>query len=128
MLVGHIGQDANETPAGYAKFSLATSETYKDKKGEFHQSTQWHSVIVFNENLVKYALKNFKKGLMVYVEGKITYREAIGKDGLKKNFVDVVVGRKSGDMKIMHKPKEEKPVESSQPNYNSDSVDKYFER
>lgn len=129
MLVGHIGQDAKETPAGYAKFSLATSETFKDKSGKFNQSTQWHSVIVFNENLVKYALKHFKKGLMVYVEGTITYREAVGKDGLKKNFVDVVVGRKNGEIKIMHKPKEviqEKPVQSSQPDYHSDSVDKYF--
>lgn len=129
MLVGHIGQDAKETSGGYAKFSLATSETFKNKEGKFDQSTQWHSVIVFNENLVKYALKNFKKGVMVYVEGKIAYRDIIGKDGNKKSFVDIIVGKRNGDMKIMSWPKEQVKQETkSQPDHNSDSVDKYFDR
>lgn len=125
MLLGNVGQEVKEIAGGYAKFSMATSETFKNKKGEYDQSTQWHSVVVFNEHLAKYALNSFKKGTRVFVEGQIAYRDIMDKDGNKKSFVDVVVGRQRGDMKIINRNKEQE-INHKQPSYNSDTVDKYF--
>ena len=128
MVVGHLGQDPKETPAGYAKLSIATSENFKDKSGELKQTTQWHSVIVFNEHLAKYALKSLKKGMMVYAEGKLTYRDAEDKKGVKKTYVDIIIGKQNGDLKVMNRPKELENQRAQQPKHNADSVDKYFDR
>lgn len=77
QLIGRLGNDAElktiESGQTYAKFSLATSEKYKDKNGESKEKTEWHNVIFWGkpaETVAKYC----KKGMLIYVEGKIATR------------------------------------------------------
>lgn len=74
-LIGNLGKEPEIKTFGdkkMSKFSLATSESYKDKNGEWQQKTQWHNVTAWSE--VK-----AEKGDTLYVEGKIEYREHEGK-------------------------------------------------
>jgi single-strand DNA-binding protein len=95
-LVGHVGQDPeikrleNGTPVG--RFSVATSESFKDPKdpnGEWQTQTEWHNVVVWR-NLAEQAERSLKKGSLVYVEGKLSYRKYTGKDGVERTSCDVV--------------------------------------
>lgn len=91
-LIGNLGGDPeirtleNGTPVG--RFSLATNENYKDKSGEWQTQTEWHNVVVWRE-LAERA-KNLKKGTLVYVDGKISYRKYTDKDGVEKYQTDIV--------------------------------------
>jgi single-strand DNA-binding protein len=92
-LIGHLGQDPevrkleNGTPVG--RFSLATNESYKDANGETKDLTEWHNIVVWR-NLAEIAEKILKKGTLVYVEGKISYRKYTGKDGVERTSCDIV--------------------------------------
>jgi single-strand DNA-binding protein len=101
MLIGHLGSDAKETSGGFAKLSVATTESYKTKDGEVKKSTQWHSIVIFNPNLVKFAIQHLKKGMKVFVEGKISYRTYEDEQGNKKNSVDIIIGKSNGEIKIL---------------------------
>ena len=93
-LIGNVGQDPeirrldNGTPIG--KFSLATSESYKDAAGELQTQTEWHNLSVWSKN-AENAEKLLKKGSLVYVEGKITYRKYTDKNGVERTATDIVV-------------------------------------
>jgi len=92
-LIGRLGKDPEvrrlETGAVVAKFTLATSESYKDKDGNKVDTTEWHNVVVWR-SLAEIAEKFLKKGMLVYVEGKLTYREYTDKDNVKKYFTEIV--------------------------------------
>jgi single-strand DNA-binding protein len=92
-LIGRLGKDPEvrrlESGAAVAKFSLATSETYKDKDGNKQETTEWHNIIVWRTQ-AEIAEKYLKKGMLVYVEGKLTYREYTDKDNIKRNFTEIV--------------------------------------
>jgi single-strand DNA-binding protein len=91
-LIGNLGGDPeirtleNGTPVG--RFSLATNESYKDKDGNWQNLTEWHNVVVWRD-LAERA-KSLKKGSMVYVEGKISYRKYTDKDGVERSLTDIV--------------------------------------
>lgn len=92
-LIGHLGADPEvrhlENGVMVARFSVATNERYKDKDGNFQETTEWHNVVVWRE-LAERAEKTLKKGMMVYVEGKISYRKYTGQDGQERNVTDIV--------------------------------------
>ncbi|MCU0347249.1 MAG: single-stranded DNA-binding protein [Saprospiraceae bacterium] len=92
-LIGRLGKDPEvrrlESGAAVAKFSLATSETYKDKEGNKQETTEWHNIIVWRTQ-AEIAEKYLKKGMLVYLEGKLTYREYTDKDNQKKYFTEIV--------------------------------------
>ncbi|MDA9774586.1 single-stranded DNA-binding protein, partial [Saprospiraceae bacterium] len=77
MLIGNIGQDPEvkhlESGSVVARFSVATNENYKDKSGEWQTITEWHSVTCWRA-LAELVERTYKKGMMVYVEGKLTTR------------------------------------------------------
>ncbi len=91
-LIGNLGGDPevrhldNGTAVG--RFSLATNESYKDKDGNFQTNTEWHNIVVWRD-LAEKAEKLLKKGMMVYVEGKIKYRKYTGTDGVERNATDI---------------------------------------
>ncbi len=91
-LIGNLGGDPeirrmdNGTIVG--RFSLATNESYKDKEGNFQTITEWHNVVVWRE-LAERAERSLKKGMQVYVEGKIKYRKYTGQDGVERNATDI---------------------------------------
>lgn len=94
ILVGNLGKDPEvrklESGAVVAKFSLATNENYMDKKtNEWQTITEWHNVIAWR-SLAESAERNFKKGKLAYVEGKLTTRKWTDKDGNDRYTTEVV--------------------------------------
>lgn len=85
MIIGNIGQDpeVNETSGGVkvAKITVATSERWKDKNGNAHELTEWHTVRIWKQN-AEFIGKYGRKGSQVFVEGKLR-TEAWEKDGQK---------------------------------------------
>jgi single-strand DNA-binding protein len=92
-LIGRLGKDPEvrrlESGAAVAKFSLATSESYKDKDGNKVDTTEWHNVVIWRAQ-AEIAEKYLKKGMLIYIEGKLTYREYTDKDNQKKYFTEIV--------------------------------------
>ena len=91
ILVGRLGKDVEYRTldnGGVANFTIATSETYKDKSGEKKESTQWHNIVAWGK-LAELASKYLSKGDAVYVEGKIT-NESYEKDGAIKYITKIV--------------------------------------
>ena len=90
ILVGNLGRDpeVRRTGAGdpMVSFSVATSDTWRDKAtGERKERTEWHNIVIFNENLGKIAEQYCKKGTKVYLEGQLQTREYTDRDGNAKN-------------------------------------------
>jgi single-strand DNA-binding protein len=99
MLIGNLGKDPDvqylEGNIGVAKFSLATTETYKDKGGRLVSQTEWHTVVLWR-GLADLAQKYLHKGSLVYIEGRLRTRSWEDKEGNKKFATEVV-----GDNLIM---------------------------
>lgn len=92
MLIGNLGRDAETrfttNNVSVTNFSIATTNSYKDKDGNWQNETTWHNVTSFN--LSDYFKDNLKKGKKFYVEGRITKREYTDKDGNKRTSTDVI--------------------------------------
>lgn len=92
-LIGNLGGDPEirhlENGTAVGRFSLATNESYKDKEGNWQKQTEWHNVVIWRD-LAERAEKLLKKGMMVFVEGKISYRKFTDKDGQERNVTDIV--------------------------------------
>ena len=92
-LIGNLGGDPEirhlENGTMVGRFSLATNENYRDKDGNWQTLTEWHNIVVWRE-LAERAEKMLKKGMQVYVEGKISYRKYAGQDGVERNVTDIV--------------------------------------
>lgn len=92
ILVGNLGNDPEvrhlETSV-VAKLSVATNENYKDKSGEWQKITEWHNVVAWRA-LAENVERNYKKGMQVYVEGKLTTRKWQDKDGNDRYSTEVV--------------------------------------
>lgn len=92
-LIGRLGADPElrhlENGTAVCKFSIATSENYKDKNDKWQQKTEWHTVIVWRD-LAERVGKNAHKGGLVYVEGKITYRKYADKDNFDRYVTEIV--------------------------------------
>ena len=93
QLIGHLGADPKtfEFDGGKMKttFSMATSEYYKDAKGERQQDTQWHNIVAWG-GTAKIAADYLHKGSEIAIHGKLTNRSYEDKEGNKKYFTEVV--------------------------------------
>ena len=106
ILLGNLGKDPEvrrlDDGRGVANFSLATSETYKNKSGEKVTNTEWHNIVLWSP-LADIAENYLKKGSQVYIEGKIANRSYEDKDGVKK-YISEVVGR---EITLLGRPPEQ---------------------
>src|ERR1700722_11978212 len=89
ILIGNLGRDpeVRRLTSGdpVVNLSVATSESWKDKaSGERKEKTEWHRVVIFNENLAKVAEQYLKKGAKIYLEGALQTRKWQDKDGAEK--------------------------------------------
>ncbi len=95
-LIGRLGMDPKsfEFDSGKMKatFSLATSDYYKDQKGERVQETQWHNIVAWGKT-AKVAADFLAKGKEIALEGKLTNRSYEDKDGNKKYITEVVANQ-----------------------------------
>ena len=101
IIVGNLGRDPEirTTPNGdkIANLSVATSESWKDKaSGERKEKSEWHRVVVFNDNLTKVCENYLKKGSTVYLEGKLATRKWTDQAGVEKYSTEIVLDRFSG--------------------------------
>jgi len=107
LLIGRLGSDPEikqmVNGKSVARFSLATSNTWKDKNtGEKKEKTEWHRVVIFNEGLVKVVQQYVKKGAQVYIEGQLTTRKwKDEKAGVDKYSTEVVLQGFNSSFKIL---------------------------
>ena len=95
-LIGRLGKDLEvRTMNGgdsVANFSLATSESWKNKAGEKQERVDWHRIIAWRQ-LADVCGKYLQKGSMVYVHGRVTYRDWEDKDGVKRSTTEIVADK-----------------------------------
>jgi len=108
ILVGNLGADPEirrlNSGDMVVNFRIATSESWKDKNtGERKEKTEWHSIVVFNENLAKLAEQYLKKGMKVYVEGQLSTRKWQGQDGSDRYTTEVVLQKFRGEIQMLDK-------------------------
>lgn len=106
ILIGNLGQDPEVRSFGnggqVCNLSIATSESWKDKSsGERRDKTEWHRVVIFNENLIKVAQNYLKKGSKVYLEGSLQTRKWTDQSGQDKYSTEVVLQRYRGELTML---------------------------
>ena len=106
ILVGNLGRDPEvrrmNSGDPVTTFSVATSENWRDKQtGERKERTEWHRVVIFNENLGKIAEQYLKKGSKVYIEGQLQTRKYQDKDGVEKSSTEIVLTRFRGELTLL---------------------------
>ena len=105
ILVGNLGADpeVRRMPSGdpVVNLRIATSETWRDKNsGERKEKTEWHQVVIFNDNLAKVAEQYLKKGAKVYIEGALQTRKW-EKDGVERYSTEVVLQKFRGELQML---------------------------
>ena len=107
LLIGRLGADPEVKQMvngkSVARFSLATSNTWKDKNtGEKKEKTEWHRVVIFNEGLVKVVQQYVKKGSQVYIEGQLSTRKwRDEKAGVDKYSTEILLQGFNSSFKIL---------------------------
>ena len=106
ILVGNLGRDPEVRRLGSGEpvvnLRIATSETWRDKQsGEKKERTEWHSVVIFNENLAKVAEQYLKKGSKIYIEGQLQTRKWQDQSGVEKYTTEIVLQRYRGELTIL---------------------------
>jgi single-strand DNA-binding protein len=123
ILIGNLGKDPEirylDGNLAKVKFSLATSEHYKDKNGNKLEHTEWHHIVLWG-GLAESAEKILKKGMQIYLEGKIQTRDWNDKQGIKKNITEIIVE----SYQILQKKETTSPSQNQFPNASSDDMDK----
>ena len=106
ILIGNLGADPEirtlNSGDRVANLRLATSETWRDRQsGERRERTEWHRVVIFNDNLVKVAESYLKKGSKIYVEGAIQTRKWTDNAGVEKFSTEVVLQKFRGELTML---------------------------
>jgi single-strand DNA-binding protein len=106
ILLGNLGRDpeVRHTQDGkpIVNLSIATSENWRDKStGERKEKTEWHRVVIFNENLAKVAEQYLKKGSTVYIEGQLQTRKYTDQSGVEKFSTEVVLQNFRGELTMV---------------------------
>jgi single-strand DNA-binding protein len=106
ILIGNLGRDPEvrsfQNGGRVCNLRIATSETWKDKaSGERKERTEWHSVAIFNDNLVTVAERYLKKGSKVYVEGQLETRKYTDKDGNERYTTEVTLRPYRGELTLL---------------------------
>jgi len=106
ILVGNLGRDPEVRTMGnggkVVTLNMATSETWKDRStGERREKTEWHRVVIFNENLAKIAESYLRKGSKIYVEGALQTRKWTDNSGVEKYTTEVVLQNFNGTLTML---------------------------
>ena len=106
ILVGNLGRDPEvrntQDGAKIVNLSIATSERWKDRNtGEPREKTEWHRVVIFNENLGRVAEQYLRKGSSVYLEGQLQTRKWTDQQGAEKYTTEVVLQRYRGELTLL---------------------------
>lgn len=116
LLLGQVGRDPEVKEIGgakYATFSLATSESYKDRNGERQTNTEWHTIVCWR-NTAELVERYVTKGMQLFVEGQLRTRSWEDSEGKKRYVTEVV----AGNVQFVGK-KESSEQKQSQPTYQN---------
>ena len=96
ILLGRLGADpeirVSQDGKKIARFSLATSESWKDKStNEKKEKTEWHKIVIFSSGLAEISEKYLKKGSLIYIEGQISTRKYTDQSGVEKYITEIVL-------------------------------------
>ena len=119
ILIGNLGRDPEiktmNNGGQVVNLSLATSESWKDKTtGERRERTEWHRVVIFNENLCKVAQNYLKKGSKVYLEGQLQTRKWQDQSGADKYSTEIVLQNYRGELTMLDSKTEKKESHPNQ--------------
>ena len=105
ILVGNLGKDPEARSMNnggeVVSFTLATSETWNDRDGNRQEKTEWHNVVIFNENLGKVAKNYLRKGQKAYIEGQLQTRKWTDQNGNDRYTTEVVLQRFRGELVLL---------------------------
>ncbi|TMJ15618.1 MAG: single-stranded DNA-binding protein [Alphaproteobacteria bacterium] len=105
ILVGNLGDDPESRSLNnggeVVNLRLATSESWKDRDGQRQERTEWHRVVIFNENLGKVAKSYLRKGSKVYLEGQIQTRKWTDQSGADRYSTEIVLQRFRGELVLL---------------------------
>ncbi len=105
ILVGNLGDDPESRSLNnggeVVNLRVATSESWKDKEGNRQERTEWHRVVIFNENLGRVAKSYLRKGSKVYLEGQIQTRKWTDQSGADRYSTEVVLQRFRGELVLL---------------------------
>ena len=105
ILVGNLGDDPESRSMGsggeVVNLRVATSESWKDRDGNRQERTEWHRVVIFNENLGKVAKSYLRKGSKVYLEGQIQTRKWQDNSGADRYSTEIVLQRFRGELVLL---------------------------
>ncbi|MFP5329545.1 MAG: single-stranded DNA-binding protein [Alphaproteobacteria bacterium] len=105
ILVGNLGADPEARSLNnggeVVNMRVATSESWKDRDGNRQERTEWHNVVIFNENLGRVAKNYLRKGSKVYLEGQLQTRKWQGQDGNDRYTTEVVLQRFRGELVLL---------------------------
>jgi len=106
ILVGNLGRDPDirsmQDGNKVVNLSVATSESWRDRNsGERKEKTEWHRVVIFNENLAKVAEQYLRKGSKIYVEGQLQTRKWTDQSGVEKYSTEIVLQRFRGELQML---------------------------
>jgi single-strand DNA-binding protein len=105
ILVGNLGADPEARSLNnggeVVNMRVATSESWKDRDGNRQERTEWHNVVIFNENLGRVAKSYLRKGSKVYLEGQIQTRKWADKDGNDRYTTEIVLQRFRGELVLL---------------------------
>ena len=105
ILVGNLGRDPEvrsmQDGRSMVNMSVATSEQWKDRDGNRQERTEWHNVVIFNENLGRVAKSYLRKGSKVYVEGQLQTRKWTDQSGNDRYTTEIVLQRFRGELVLL---------------------------
>ena len=105
ILVGNLGDDPEvrslNNGGEVVNMRVATSESWKDRDGNKQERTEWHRVVIFNENLGRVAKSYLRKGSKVYLEGQIQTRKWQDQSGQDRYSTEVVLQRFRGELVLL---------------------------
>lgn len=106
ILIGNLGADPeirrNNSGDPIANIRIATSESWRDKNsGERREKTEWHNVVIFNENIAKVAEQYLRKGMKVYVEGQLQTRKWQDQSGQDRYTTEIVMQKFRGELQML---------------------------
>jgi len=107
-LLGRLGADPEvrhfQNGGQVTNISIATSETWRDARGERQERTEWHRVAIFAEGLARLAAQYLRKGSLVYLEGKLETRKWQDQSGTDRYSTEIVLRPYNGELKFLGEP------------------------
>ncbi|WP_019222577.1 single-stranded DNA-binding protein [Bartonella rattaustraliani] len=106
ILIGNLGADPEvrrlNSGDQVANLRIATSESWRDRNtNERKERTEWHNIVIFNENLIKVAEQYLKKGSKIYIEGQLQTRKWQDQNGNDRYTTEVVLQKYRGELQML---------------------------